>query len=277
MTRIIRFFILASIFVVPITSAQDNPEQAAIDAMGEFITAWNTGSKAELGKTLNYPNFTLFGPGQLNIANDADAFSVDFDQLRDREDWRRSTFEDFRTSAVTANQVHLSCTYSRINSKDEVYRSGRVFYIVSKQDGHWGMQLRSGLSAGAPNAAAETAARETINAFFSAWNSEDNDATNKVMNFPHAFLIRGGRAAIANSAEQQQTNFEAMRKREEWDKSEYKDLDIFYAAPDKVLANLTFTRHKANGEIYATVPVLWIFTNQDGHWGIQFRAILGDV
>ena len=68
-----------------------------------------------------------------------------------------------------------------------------------------------------------------------------------------------------------------MREREGWDKSEYKDLEFTYSDANTAFAQLTFTRHKANGDIYTTVPVLWIITKQNDHWGIQFRAILGQV
>ncbi len=50
--------------------------------------------------------------------------------------------------------------------------------------------------------------------------------------------------------------------------------EVIHADDTKVIAKLTFTRHHADGAVYRTVPVVWIFTNQDGHWGLQLRMIL---
>lgn len=257
--------------------ADDDYKQQAVGALGEFIKAWNTGDNAELRKTLNYPAFTLFGPGQLTVAQEPGDFTVPFDRMRKEEKWDHSTFEDYRALYVSPKQVHIACTYRRFNTAGRNYQTGGVFYIMTNNDGHWGMQLRSGMPPGPNDAQAERAARAVIDEFFTAWNNGDNAGTNEVMNFPHAFIIRGGRAAIAPDASGQTTDFDAMRKRENWHHSAYHDLKIVYARSDKVLAYLTFTRHHPDGEKYTTVPVLWVITNQNGHWGIQVRAIPGAI
>ena len=256
-------------------AAEETPELAALAALNEFIDAWNTADNAELRKALNYPFFTLFRPGQPEIAETPEQFTTDFQLMREQQNWARSTFDESKALTVTEDQVHFATTYSRHNTDGEKYQTGRVLYIVTKQDGHWGMQFRSGMPPGEADAEAETAARAVIDEFFAAWNGADNEAMAKTINFPHAFIIRDGRAAIAKSAIRIGTDFEGMRESEGWHHSEYHGLEFIHAAPDKVIAQLTFTRHDEDGTIYRTVPVLWIITMQDGHWGIQLRAILG--
>ena len=259
----------------PVHAAEGARELAALGALNDFIEAWNTGDNAALRKTLNYPFLTLFRPGQLEIAEEPGQFTTDFQRMREQQNWARSTFDKSKILAVTDDQVHVETTYSRHNTQGEKYQTGRVFYIVTKQDGHWGMQFRSGMPPSEADAKAETAARGVIDAFFAAWNGADNEAMRKTINFPHAFIVRDGRAAIAKSAIRIGTDFEGMRESEGWHHSQYHGLEFIHAAPDKVIAQLTFTRHDEDGTIYRTVPVLWIITNQDGHWGIQLRAILG--
>lgn len=257
------------------TAAEEGPESAALGALDEFIGAWNAGDNAALRKTLNYPFVTLFSPGQLDIAGVPEQFSVDFQRMRNLEDWSRSTFDESKVIAVTHDQAHILTTYSRHNMDDERYQSGQVLYIVTKQDGHWGMQFRSDFLAREVDAEAEMAARGVIDAFFTAWNGADNESMAGTLNFPHAFIVRNGRTTLAMSAETVRTDFEGMRKREGWHHSEYHGLEIVHAASHKVFAQLTFTRHHDDGSVYRTVPVLWIITKKDGHWGIQLRAILG--
>jgi len=258
-------------------AAEQTPEQAALGSLDTFIDAWNTGENDELRKALNYPFFTLFGPGNLHIAVEPEQFSTNFERMREQRNWTHSTFENSKVHAVADDQVHIETTYSRFNSDGERYQTGQVFYIVTNHDGHWAIQFRSPLPSDEIDEEAEAAACFVIDEFFTAWNGADNEAMLKTMNLPHAFILRNGRAAVAKTPERIATDFDAMRKREDWHHSKYQDLKIIHATPDKVLAQLTFTRHHEDDSIYATVPVLWIITKQNDHWGIQLRALLGAI
>ncbi len=258
-------------------AAEQTPEEAALGSLDTFINAWNTGKNEELRKVLNYPFLTLFGPGNLHVAEKPAQFTTNFERMREQNHWTHSTFEDSKVHAIAEDQAHIETTYSRFNAEGERYQTGQVFYIVTKQDGHWAIQFRSPLPSDEIDAEAEAAARAVIDEFFTAWNGANNAAMLKTMNLPHAFIVRNGRAAVAKTPERIATDFEAMRKREDWHHSKYKDLKIIHASPDKVLAQLTFTRHHEDDAIYATVPVLWIITKQNDHWGIQLRALLGAI
>ncbi len=124
------------------------------------------------------------------------------------------------------------------------------------------------------NAEAEVAARKLIDDFFVAFNAEDNEALQKIANYPHAFLLDNGRMAIANGPEELVMDFDAMKKREGWHHSSLGEYTVSNSAPEKVHVELTFNRHKEDGTIYRTVPALWIVTKQDGEWGLQFRSLM---
>ncbi len=65
--------------------------------------------------------------------------------MRDREGWASSSFEDFTATSSSPTKVHFECTFKRFREDGTLYGSGRVLYIVTQRDGHWGMQLRSGI------------------------------------------------------------------------------------------------------------------------------------
>lgn len=121
---------------------------------------------------------------------------------------------------------------------------------------------------------AEAAAKKLIDDFFVAFNAEDNEALQKIANYPHAFLLNSGRMAIANTPDELVMNFDAMKEREGWHHSTLGDYNVSNSSPEKVHVELTFHRHKEDGTIYRTVPALWIITKQDGEWGIQFRSLM---
>jgi hypothetical protein len=148
------------------------------------------------------------------------------------------------------------------------------YFVVTKQGDRWGVQFASPLPDTDPNQESIEAAKRVIADFFSAWNAADNEAIHGQINFPHVFLVREGRASIAYTPEELVTDFQGMRERDGWARSEYHGFEVIYADEAKVIARLTFTRLHADGTIYRTVPVVWIITNRGGHWGLQLRMIL---
>jgi len=121
---------------------------------------------------------------------------------------------------------------------------------------------------------AEAAARQLIEDFFVAFNAEDNEALQKIANYPHSFLLDNGRVVTAKSADELVMNFEGMKDREGWHHSTLDAYKVCQSSADKVHVELTFSRHKEDGTNYWTVPALWIVTKQDGKWGIQFRSLM---
>jgi ketosteroid isomerase-like protein len=121
---------------------------------------------------------------------------------------------------------------------------------------------------------AEAAAKNLIDEFFEAFNAEDNDALQKIANYPHSFLLDNGRVITAQSANELVMNFDAMKEREGWHHSTLDAYKVCQSSAEKVHVELTFSRHKADGTNYWTVPALWIVTKQDGKWGIQIRSLM---
>lgn len=88
---------------------------------------------------------TIGPAGQVIVAEAASDFQTDFAQMREREGWASSSFEDFTAIASSPTKVHFETLFKRFRADGTLYGSGRVIYIVTEQDGHWGMQLRSGI------------------------------------------------------------------------------------------------------------------------------------
>ena len=124
--------------------------------LARFQEAWNGGDLERVRDELHYPHITVgLAGGQVVIAPTRDDFQTDFARMRDIEGWASSSFEDFTPLAASDTKVHFETTFKRFHPDGTEYGSGRVLYIVTEQDGHWGMQLRSGM----PNAALTAARR----------------------------------------------------------------------------------------------------------------------
>lgn len=120
-------------------------EQAARKALDEFLTAWNAADIAAVRATLNYPHVTIGPAGQVFVADEPAAFNTDFARMREREGWANSTFDSYTMVASSPAKVHSEVVFSRYRADGECYGTGRVLYIVTNHNGHWGMQVRSGM------------------------------------------------------------------------------------------------------------------------------------
>ena len=119
-------------------------------------------------------------------------------------------------------------------------------------------------------AQAEKDARQALDDFFVAFNAADNDALQNYSNYPHAFVGSNGDIRIIE--DRWEANFDAMREREGWHHSTLDSARAFILKEDKVHFEIVFSRHKADGTTYRTVPGLWIMTKQNGKWGLSLRS-----
>ena len=123
------------------------PEQIARQVMEDFFRAWNTGEDAELRKVQNFPFVTLAANGRAVIAMKPEEFTQNFPVLRENEGWAKSSLDRIEVLPISApDKIHIVVTYSRYKADGAKYMTGETFYILTKQNGRWGMQLRSTLA-----------------------------------------------------------------------------------------------------------------------------------
>lgn len=119
--------------------------EAAKAALTRFMQAWNSADIEAVRGTLNYPHVTLGPQGQVFIAREPSDFHTDFARMRATEGWHHSTFDEYSWVAEAADKVHCEVVFRRFSADGTCYGSGRVLYAVTNHNGHWGMQMRSGM------------------------------------------------------------------------------------------------------------------------------------
>ena len=257
-------------------------EGAARETLEAFITEWNTAEDANVRQVLNFPFVSVLGADTPVIDPSPEDFSQGFDQLRDREGWSHSSFDfdSFTVVKSSPDKVHAEIDFSRYRADGTAYLNSRVFYILTKRDDHWGIQLRT--RAGFRSDLEEreraeivTAARQAVLDFFTAFNAGDADRTVETLNHPHIFMTAGGGFGVAEDVvDGPRPDFDGMRRREDWHMSTIDALEASIVTRNKVHFELTFTRWHPNGTRYWTVPALWIVTRVEDHWGIQVRSLM---
>lgn len=251
-------------------------EAAARQALETFMDKWNTGDDEQLRTAMNFPFVTFIGGSRVIIHDTPEDSSQGFERMRERDGWDHSSFDygSMKIFMSSAEKVHLSIDYSRIKANGERYSTGNVFYAITKKDGHWGIQMRSPVGKKAPSedrADILTGARAAVLGYMEAFNTGDEEQSDRHLNFPHLFMV-GGR--ISESSDTAAPNFDQMRDSQNWHVSTFDTLEASIVTPNKVHFEIAFSRWHPDGTRYWTVPALWIVTKDGDHWGTQLRSLM---
>ena len=285
MENIQHFFAPLVLLVLLSTTVNAQPaqesEMEARAALDRFLEAWNSADNNIIRKTVNYPYIT-HAPFGMVIANEPEQFNTDFDGLK-KQGWARSTFDKITPGQSSDQKVNFEVEYSRLNAAGEMISRGYMFYVVTNNEGRWGMQYRApGQLSPEPDEAvlidARQAAIALIDEFFVAFNAADNAALLKVSHVPQIMLSAGQFILAEDIASPIVTmNFERMRERENWHNSELGYFEVVNVSENQVIVELSFERFNPNAEHYLTGPAVWVLNRREGSWGVEFRSLMPPI
>ena len=91
-------------------------------------------------------------------------------------------------------------------------------------------------------AMSENEAGKAIEAFFTGYNAQDDDAIRDALHYPHVRIGAKGEVIIFKKP----SDFKA-RYEKGWHRSSLDSLEVIQASDDKVHFSITFSRYKADG------------------------------
>jgi hypothetical protein len=115
---------------------------------------------------------------------------------------------------------------------------------------------------------------ETFTRWAQAFNDRDADAMIDEMHFPHMRLA-GTEFQTWPTSESFRAPQDDMTKAliaEGWHTTITKSVTAAQTGPEKVHLVIRQSRQRKDGSEYNGFDTLWIFTNIDGRWGVQFRS-----
>ena len=122
---------------------QEN-ERAAIAKVEEYMTAFNARDPEAWAATLHYPHVRLAG-GDIVVTETAErmAESLDFDAFAERFNWHHSGWDSIRAVQIGAEAANVALTFSRYDDQNRVTSTFDTLYLVTLEDGRWGIRARS--------------------------------------------------------------------------------------------------------------------------------------
>ena len=114
----------------------------ALSALDDYMAALNRGDEAGVNAACNFPHVRLAGGKVVVWPNHGDYRLQDF-VARAGDGWDHSKWDERTPIHVGDKKVHLKVKFSRWKKDGSLIGRFETIYIVTRQDGHWGIQARS--------------------------------------------------------------------------------------------------------------------------------------
>ncbi len=111
--------------------------------LDRFMAAFSASDVAAIRASFNFPH-ARFHAGKVTLFINADDFNLGFFRSSaDAKDWAKSVWHERNVITADADKVHFDTKFSRLRADGSVINCYRSIYIVTRVDGHWGIQGRS--------------------------------------------------------------------------------------------------------------------------------------
>ncbi len=120
------------------------PQEAALEVMDNFLTAFNARDEQAWANTLHFPHVRL-ASGQVTVYSTAADFiaAMDLESFAESTGWDHSVWDTLEVVQVSPRKVHIAVTFSRYTAAGDKMASYRSFYVIEKLNVRWGVRARS--------------------------------------------------------------------------------------------------------------------------------------
>jgi hypothetical protein len=114
---------------------------AAMKCLDDFIAAFSAKDHEAYAATFNLPTVRI-ASGRMVILNKED-FTPQRFQAESLKEWDHSKWERRNVIHAGDDKVHIDTRFTRYRKDGSVIASFDSIYIVTKENGHWGVKARS--------------------------------------------------------------------------------------------------------------------------------------
>ncbi len=120
---------------------------AAVAVINRYLEAFNARDEEAMVATFQFPHVRV-GGGEVRVSNSAAEYmdSFDFDAFAERLGWVRSEWDTVEAVQVGARGVNLAISGTRYGPGGSKIHSFDGLYLITEQDGRWGIRAGSGMS-----------------------------------------------------------------------------------------------------------------------------------
>ncbi len=249
----------------------------ALQALDRYLETWNSREPFRWASSLHFPHVRP-SPGEFAISRTPEEYAagVNFAQTLSTG-WHHSEWDSRRVLQVGTDKVHVAGQWTRYTAEGRPLTGSVITYIVTEQQGGWGVLSR--FAAGptgvdpARTAANGAAALAALKAHMAAWNGHSPEALAATLNYPYVRIADGTVEASA-SADAFLKGAEPGRQRT-WFETRLEQADVVQASTAGVNVTFRYTRRGRDGTPMATYEALALVTSRSGVWKVQAISSFG--
>jgi hypothetical protein len=117
-------------------------EEEARRVIEAYFPLFNSGDPARLVAVINFPHIRV-ASGTTKIIASAAEWTGDPTPLDPAERWHHSALEGLEFVQSSADKVHARVLFGRYRADGTRYVTYEALWVVTKQNGKWGIQVRS--------------------------------------------------------------------------------------------------------------------------------------
>jgi hypothetical protein len=118
----------------------------ALEVLDDFMKTFNARDMESWSETLNYPHVRFSG-GEVTIWNTKEDYAaVDIFKRLETTGWHHSAWISRDIILISENKVHISTVFQRYDKNNQPTKKYQSLYIVTKENGRWGIKARSSLA-----------------------------------------------------------------------------------------------------------------------------------
>lgn len=114
----------------------------AMRVMEDYLAALNRGDEKGVNDACNFPHVRLAG-GKVGVWQTHGDYKLEDFKARAGDGWHHSTWDERTVIHAGEKKVHLKVKFNRWKKDGALIGTFETIYIVTDQDGHWGIQARS--------------------------------------------------------------------------------------------------------------------------------------
>ena len=116
---------------------------ACMEVLDRFMAALNAHDAGAMDRCMHFPHPRL-AEGTIKVYPAAGQNPMDlFDRLEAQDNWSYSRWDARELVQFDERKAHVVLSYTRFRADDSVIGTYQSLYIMTRQDGQWGIQVRS--------------------------------------------------------------------------------------------------------------------------------------
>lgn len=131
------------------SATQKEPKPSAPDIktevtklLDDYMSAWNLKDLAAWERTFQFPHYRLAG-GKMSVLDRPGLQDAARVWASAGSDWHHSKWDRRRIVHSSPDKVHVDTKFTRCRADGSVIGSFESLYILTKEDGRWGVKMRS--------------------------------------------------------------------------------------------------------------------------------------